>query len=79
MPRRRSTIEHLDRASSVSLDTVTKAATTSVVALYVLALATVNAYLFRLGVSDFELLRTRFVLTGVWPHSRFWQLCSRGA
>jgi hypothetical protein len=32
---------------------------------YVLGFLTTNAYLYRLGVSDFSLLRTRFILTGV--------------
>lgn len=32
---------------------------------YVVGFLTTNAYLYKLGVSDFSLLRTRFVLTGV--------------
>lgn len=32
---------------------------------YITGFLTTNAYLYRLGVSDFSLLRTRFVLTGV--------------
>ena len=32
---------------------------------YVLGFLTTNAYLYKLGVSDFSLLRTRFILTGV--------------
>lgn len=32
---------------------------------YVVGFLTTNAYLYQLGVSDFSLLRTRFVLTGV--------------
>ena len=32
---------------------------------YVLGFLTTNAYLYRIGVSDFSLLRTRFILTGV--------------
>jgi hypothetical protein len=32
--------------------------------LYVLGLLAINAYLFRLGVSDFTLVRTRFIYTG---------------
>ena len=31
----------------------------------VLGFLTTNAYLYKLGVSDFSLLRTRFILTGV--------------
>ena len=34
------------------------------IALYVLGLVIVNVYLFQVGVSDFSVLRTRFVLTG---------------
>src|SRR3954464_14084107 len=33
--------------------------------LYVVGLLTTNAYLYSLGVSDFSLLRARFVLTGL--------------
>ena len=32
---------------------------------YILGFLTTNAYLYKLGVSDFSLLRTRFILTGV--------------
>ena len=32
---------------------------------YVLGLLIVNMYLFQIGVSDFSLLRTRFILTGI--------------
>jgi hypothetical protein len=32
---------------------------------YVLGFLTTNAYLYKLGVSNFSLLRTRFILTGV--------------
>ena len=32
---------------------------------YVLGFLTTNSYLYKLGVSDFSLLRTRFILTGV--------------
>src|SRR5215207_4920427 len=32
---------------------------------YVLGFLTTNTYLYKLGVSDFSLLRTRFILTGV--------------
>jgi hypothetical protein len=32
---------------------------------YVLGFLTTNAYLYKLGVSEFSLLRTRFILTGV--------------
>ena len=42
------------------------AAVTAVTAVfYVVGFLTTNAYLYKLGVSDFSLLRTRFVLTGV--------------
>lgn len=34
-------------------------------ACYIVGVATVNSYLVRIGVSDFAVLRTRFVLTGI--------------
>lgn len=48
-----------------NLDHVTKLAGAAAIGLYVLGLLIVNTYLFGLGVSDFSVLRTRFVLTGL--------------
>ena len=39
---------------------------------YVLGFLTTNAYLYKLGVSDFSLLRTRFILTAVAASRTCW-------
>jgi hypothetical protein len=36
------------------------------IVLYVIGLLTVNTYLYRLGLSDFALLRTKFIYIGAW-------------
>ena len=52
------------RLHDISLDDYARAAAFLGVALYVLGLLTVNVYLFRIGASDYSLLRTRFILAG---------------
>lgn len=44
---------------------VSRLAAFAVLVLYVLGLLTVNIYLYQIGVTDFSVLRTRFILTGV--------------
>jgi hypothetical protein len=47
-----------------SLEDVTKAGATLTVSLYVIGLLLINGYLFQLGVTDFSLIRVRFIYTG---------------
>ena len=47
------------------IDTLVRSVATVGALFYVLGFLTTNAYLYKLGVSDFSLLRTRFILTGV--------------
>jgi hypothetical protein len=49
----------------VSIETLVRSVATVGALFYVLGFLTTNAYLYKLGVSDFSLLRTRFILTGV--------------
>jgi hypothetical protein len=49
---------------SYDLENIIKGAGALALGLYVLGLLIVNAYLFRLGASDFTLVRPRFVYTG---------------
>lgn len=48
----------------LSLETVARTLAIFGIALYVLGLLVVNTYLFKIGASDFSLIRTRFILTG---------------
>jgi hypothetical protein len=47
------------------LDQIVRSVAAVAAFFYVLGFLTTNAYLYTLGVSDFSLLRTRFILTGV--------------
>jgi preprotein translocase subunit SecG len=49
----------------LSLDGLTKAILLTVGILYALGLVAVNAFLLRLGITDFELVRPRFIATGL--------------
>ena len=49
----------------IAIDTLVRSVATVGALFYVLGFLTTNAYLYKLGVSDFSLLRTRFILTGV--------------
>jgi hypothetical protein len=49
----------------IPIETLVRSVATVGALFYVLGFLTTNAYLYRLGVSDFSLLRTRFILTGV--------------
>jgi hypothetical protein len=49
----------------IPIETLVRSVATVGALFYVLGFLTTNAYLYKLGVSDFSLLRTRFILTGV--------------
>lgn len=49
----------------ISIEQATKAVTLCALLAYVLGLVITNTYLYYAGVSEFELLRPRFVTTGV--------------
>ena len=49
----------------IPIDSLVRSVATVGALFYVLGFLTTNAYLYKLGVSDFSLLRTRFILTGV--------------
>jgi hypothetical protein len=49
----------------LSIDSLTRMITFIALASYAIGLVVVNGYLFGLGISDFELLRPRFVMTGL--------------
>jgi hypothetical protein len=51
--------------SKVAVEQLVKSLAAVTAVFYVVGFLTTNAYLYKLGVSDFSLLRTRFVLTGV--------------
>lgn len=51
--------------SKQGLEPLVKSLAAITAVFYVVGFLTTNAYLYKLGVSDFSLLRTRFVLTGV--------------
>ena len=51
--------------AKISIETLVRSVATVGAIFYVLGFLTTNAYLYKLGVSDFSLLRTRFILTGV--------------
>ncbi|MBA2596975.1 MAG: hypothetical protein H0V00_10175 [Chloroflexia bacterium] len=53
------------RAASMPLEMLVKSLAAIAAIFYVLGFLTTNSYLYLLGVSDFSLLRTRFILTGV--------------
>jgi hypothetical protein len=53
-----------DRAK-IPIETLVRSVAIVGAVFYVLGFLTTNAYLYKLGVSDFSLLRTRFILTGV--------------
>ena len=52
-------------ASKLAVEQLIKSLAAITAVFYVVGFLTTNAYLYKLGVSDFSLLRTRFVLTGV--------------
>ncbi len=54
-----------ERGSHVPAEMLVKSLAAIAATFYVLGFLTTNAYLYLLGVSDFSLLRTRFILTGV--------------
>jgi hypothetical protein len=67
------------------VETLIRGAAASIIALYVIGLLAVNGYLFSLGVSDFTLVRARFIYTGslitgfalfafLIPSFSFWRL-----
>jgi hypothetical protein len=49
----------------IPIDSLVRSVATVGALFYVLGFLTANAYLYKLGVSDFSLPRTRFILTGV--------------
>src|SRR5215208_5137651 len=49
----------------IPINSLVRSVATVAALFYVLGFLTTNAYLYKLGVSDFSLLRTRFILTGV--------------
>lgn len=51
--------------SALPLEMLVKSLAAIAATFYVLGFLTTNAYLYGVGVSDFSLLRTRFILTGV--------------
>jgi hypothetical protein len=57
----------------IPIETLVRSVATVGALLYVLGFLTTNAYHYKLGVSDFSLLRTRFILTGcsLWRRSRW--------
>lgn len=54
-----------ERSPTAPLEMLVKVLAASAALFYVMGFLTTNAYLFLLGVADFSLLRTRFILTGV--------------
>ncbi len=51
--------------SKMAVEQLIKSLAAVTAVFYVVGFLTTNAYLYKLGVSDFSLLRTRFILTGV--------------
>ena len=51
--------------SGTQLDQLVRSFAVIVAAFYVIGFLTANSYRYLLGVSDFSLLRTRFIVTGV--------------
>ena len=56
----------------IPIDSLVRSVATVGALLYVLGFLTTNAYLYKLGVSDFSLLRTRFILTAVAASRTCW-------
>ncbi len=56
----------LDEDDGKAIEQLTKLGTLLTVLMYVLGLLTVNAYLRYLGVSDFSLIKPRYVYVGFW-------------
>jgi hypothetical protein len=55
----------LDRLQAIDVERVAKLFAGLAILLYILGLLNVNGYLFTFGVTDFNLIRTRFIYTGV--------------
>ncbi len=65
---RPATTEHgtvpLPSRREPTVEAATRLGAAGALLLYALGLLTVNTYLYRVGISDFSLLRARFILTG---------------
>lgn len=57
-------VEEKDPVEKLELDNLTKAAAVLVGSLYVVGVLATNTYLYSLGVTDFSLLKARYIYTG---------------